>query len=143
MTNSYKIINLNFGFTVKFKLVSLLKKIKKMGIVKEFKEFAMQGNVIDLAVGIIIGAEFGKIVNSLVNDVLMPPLGKIMGGVNFTDLNISLDGNAYKTLAAAKEAGAPVIGYGSFLQASLNFVIVAFCIFIMIKAVNRMKKKQA
>ncbi len=114
-----------------------------MGIVKEFKEFAMQGNVIDLAVGIIIGAEFGKIVNSLVNDVLMPPLGKIMGGVNFTDLNISLDGNAYKTLAAAKEAGAPVIGYGSFLQASLNFVIVAFCIFIMIKAVNKMKKKEA
>lgn len=114
-----------------------------MGVVKEFKEFAMQGNVIDLAVGIIIGAEFGKIVNSLVNDVIMPPIGKLMGGVNFTDLNISLDGTAYKTLAAAKEAGAPVIGYGSFLQATLNFIIVAFCIFIMIKAVNKMKKKEA
>lgn len=113
-----------------------------MGIVKEFKEFAMQGNVIDLAVGIIIGAEFGKIVNSLVNDVLMPPIGKLMGG-NFTDLNISLDGNTYKTLAAAKEASAPVIGYGSFLQATINFIIVAFCIFIMVKAVNKMKKKTA
>lgn len=114
-----------------------------MGVIKEFKEFAMQGNVIDLAVGIIIGAEFGKIVNSLVNDVIMPPIGKLMGGVNFTDLNISLDGTAYKTLALAKEAGAPVIRYGSFLQAVLNFVIVAFCIFIMIKAVNKMKKKEA
>ena len=113
-----------------------------MGVIKEFKEFAMQGNVIDLAVGIIIGAEFGKIVNSLVNDVLMPPLGKLMGGVNITDLNISLDGTTYKTLAAAKEAGAPVLGYGSFAQAVLNFVIVAICIFIMIKAVNKMKKKE-
>lgn len=111
-----------------------------MGVIKEFKEFAMQGNVIDLAVGIIIGAEFGKIVNSLVNDVLMPPIGKLMGK-SFTDLNLSLDGNVYQTLAEAKEAGAPVIGYGSFLQATINFIIVAFCIFIMVKAVNKMKKK--
>lgn len=114
-----------------------------MGIVKEFKQFAMQGNVLDLAVGIIIGAEFGKIVNSLVNDVLMPPLGKLIGGVNFTDLSISLDGNTYKTLEEAKAAGAPVIGYGSFIQASINFVIVAFCIFILIKAVNKLNRKEA
>ena len=114
-----------------------------MGIVKEFKEFAYQGNVIDLAVGIIIGAEFGKIVNSLVNDVMMPPLGKLMGGVNFTDLNWSLDGNVYKTLAAAKEAGAPVIGYGSFIQASINFIVIIFCVFILVKAINNMKNKPA
>ena len=114
-----------------------------MGIIKEFKTFAMQGNVIDLAVGIIIGAEFGKIVNSLVNDVLMPPIGKLMGGVNFTDLNFSLDGKTYQTLEAAKTAGAPVIGYGSFIQSVINFIIVAFCIFIMIKAVNKMKTKEA
>ena len=93
-----------------------------------------------MAVGIIIGAEFGKIVNSLVNDVLMPPIGKLMQS-NFTDLNWSLDGNVYKTLAAAKEAGAPVIGYGSFLQSLINFAIVAFCIFMMVKVVNKMKKK--
>lgn len=114
-----------------------------MGIVKEFKEFAMQGNVLDLAVGIIIGAEFGKIVNSLVNDVLMPPLGKLIGGVNFTDLNISLDGNVYKTLEEAKSAGAPVLGYGSFIQSVINFLIVAFCIFILIKAVNKFNRKTA
>ncbi|MCC6722714.1 MAG: large-conductance mechanosensitive channel protein MscL [Bacteroidia bacterium] len=114
-----------------------------MGIIKEFKEFAMQGNVLDLAVGIIIGAEFGKIVNSLVNDVLMPPIGKLLGGVNFTDLNLSLDGNVYKTLEEAKAAGAPVIGYGSFVQSTINFIIVAFCIFILIKAVNKMNRKPA
>jgi large conductance mechanosensitive channel len=113
-----------------------------MGIIKEFKAFAMQGNVIDLAVGIIIGAEFGKIVNSLVNDVLMPPLGKVMGG-NFTDLNFSLDGNVYKTLAEAKEASAPVIGYGSFIQATINFIVIAACIFLIVKAVNKMKKNEA
>lgn len=114
-----------------------------MGIIKEFKEFAMQGNVIDLAVGIIIGAEFGKIVNSLVNDVIMPPIGKLLGGVNFTDLNLSLDGTVYKTLEEARTAGAPVIGYGSFLQSVFNFIIIAFCIFIMIKAVNKMKAKES
>ncbi len=114
-----------------------------MSVVKEFKEFAMQGNVIDLAVGIIIGAEFGKIVNSLVNDVLMPPIGKLMGGVNFTDLNFSLDGNVYKTLAAAQEAGAPVIGYGAFIQACINFIVVAICIFMLVKTVNKLKNKQA
>lgn len=114
-----------------------------MGIIKEFKAFAMQGNVIDLAVGIIIGAEFGKIVNSLVNDIIMPPFGKLLGGVNFTDLNFSLDGNVYKTLEEASKAGAPVIGYGSFLQSVINFIIIAFCIFILVKAVNKMKTKPA
>lgn len=112
-----------------------------MGIIKEFKAFAMQGNVIDLAVGIIIGAEFGKIVNSLVNDVIMPPFGKLLGGVNFTDLNFSLDGTVYKTLEEARKAGAPVIGYGSFLQSVINFMVIAFCIFILVKAVNNMKSK--
>ena len=110
-----------------------------MGIIKEFKTFAMQGNVLDLAVGIIIGAEFGKIVNSLVNDMIMPPIGKLAGGVNFTDLNFSLDGKIYKTLAEAKEAAAPVIGYGSFIQSVINFLIIAFCVFILVKAVNKMK----
>lgn len=114
-----------------------------MGILKEFKEFASQGNVIDLAVGVIIGAEFGKIVNSLVNDVIMPPIGKLLGGVNFTDLNVSLDGNVYKTLEEAQKAGAPVIGYGSFIQSVINFTIIAFCIFILVKAVNKMNKKPA
>ena len=114
-----------------------------MGIVKEFKEFAIQGNVIDLAVGIIIGAEFGKIINSLVNDMIMPPIGKLLGGVNFTDLNWSLDGNVYKTLAEAKAASAPVIGYGSFIQATINFIVVIFCVFLIVKAVNKMRKKPA
>ncbi|MCB9252676.1 MAG: large conductance mechanosensitive channel protein MscL [Flavobacteriales bacterium] len=111
-------------------------------MLKEFKEFAVQGNVIDLAVGIIIGAEFGKIVNSMVNDILMPPIGKIMGGVSFVDLNLSLDGNVYKTLAEAKEAAAPVIAYGSFIQSVINFIVVALCIFFVVKGVNKMKKKE-
>jgi len=111
-----------------------------MGILKEFKAFAMHGNVIDLAVGIIIGAEFGKIISSLVDDVLMPPLGSLIGS-RFTDLNLALDGNVYKTLAAAKEAGAPVIGYGSFIQAVLNFTIIIFCVFLMVKVVNKLNKK--
>lgn len=113
-----------------------------MGIIKEFKTFAMQGNVIDLAVGIIIGAEFGKIVNSMVNDILMPPIGKLMGS-SFTDLNYSLDGIVYKTLQEAKDAGAPVIGYGSFIQSVINFLVVAFCIFIVVKGVNKMKTNKA
>jgi len=112
-----------------------------MGIIKEFKQFALQGNVIDLAVGIIIGAEFGKIVNSMVNDIIMPPISKLMGGINFSDLNISFNGVCYKTLEEAKTAGAPVLAYGSFIQAVINFVIVAFCIFLMIKAVNKSKNK--
>ena len=114
-----------------------------MGMLKEFKEFAMRGNVVDLAVGIIIGAAFGKIVSSLVGDIIMPPIGKMMGGVNFTDLFISLDPEktaGISSLAQAKEAGAAVIAYGAFISTVIDFVIVAFCIFLLVKAMNRMKK---
>jgi large conductance mechanosensitive channel len=113
-----------------------------MSIIKEFKKFATKGNVVDMAVGIIIGAAFGKIVSSLVNDVLMPPIGKLIGNVNFTDLYVTLDGKAYETLAAAKAAGAPILSYGNFLQTVFDFIIVAFAIFMMIKAMNRLKKKE-
>lgn len=113
-----------------------------MGMVKEFKEFAMRGNVVDMAVGIIIGGAFGKIVSSLVQDVIMPPIGMLTGGVNFSQLYINLSGTAYDTLAQAVEAGAPVIKYGVFLQTIIDFVIIAFAIFMMIKALNSMKKKQ-
>jgi large conductance mechanosensitive channel len=116
-----------------------------MGMIKEFKEFAMRGNVIDLAVGIIIGAAFGGIVSSLVSDVITPPIGKLMGNVNFSDLFISLDPDKTKditSLAQAKEAGAAVIAYGSFINTVINFVIVAFCVFLLVKAMNRMKTPQ-
>jgi large conductance mechanosensitive channel len=112
-----------------------------MGMVKEFKEFAMRGNVVDMAVGIIIGGAFGKIVTSMVNDVIMPPIGKAMGGVNFVDKFINLSSGDYKSLAAAKAAGAAVIAYGSFINVVIDFVIVAFCIFLMIKAMNTMKHR--
>lgn len=115
---------------------------KEMGFVKEFKEFAIKGNVIDLAVGVIIGAAFGKIVNSLVNDVVMPPIGKLLGGVNFNDLLFSLDGKDYESIAKAKQAGAPVIAYGSFIQTVLEFFIIAFAVFLMIKVINRLKRKE-
>jgi large conductance mechanosensitive channel len=114
-----------------------------MGMIKEFKEFAMRGNVVDLAVGIIIGGAFGKIVSSLVSDVLMPPIGKLMGGVNFSDLFISLDPEktaGISSLAKAKEAGAAVIAYGSCINTVIDFIIVAFCIFLLVKAMNKMKK---
>lgn len=117
-----------------------------MGMIKEFKEFAMRGNVVDMAVGIIIGGAFGKIVSSLVNDVIMPPIGKLMGGVNFADLFISLDRSktaGITSLAQAKEAGAAVIAYGQFINVVIDFIIVAFCIFMMIKAMNSLRKKEA
>jgi large conductance mechanosensitive channel len=112
-------------------------------MLKEFREFAMRGNVVDMAVGIIIGAAFGKIVTSLVNDVVMPPIGLLMGKVNFSNLFINISGQDYATLAAATEAGAPVIKYGLFINTVLDFVIVAFAIFMVIRAMNRMKKQQA
>ncbi|HUK81435.1 MAG TPA: large conductance mechanosensitive channel protein MscL [Verrucomicrobiae bacterium] len=112
-----------------------------MGMVKEFKEFAMRGNVIDMAVGIIIGGAFGKIVSSMVNDVLMPPIGKVLGGVNFADKFINLSSGEYKSLADAKAAGAAVIAYGSFINVVIDFVIVAFCIFLLVKAMNTMKRR--
>ena len=115
-------------------------------MLKEFRDFAMKGNVVDMAVGIIIGAAFGKIVSSVVTDVIMPPIGKLMGNVNFSDLFISLDTaktQGITSLAKAKEAGAAVIAYGSFINTVIDFIIVAFCIFIIIKAMNTLKKKPA
>ena len=112
------------------------------GFVKEFKEFAMRGNVLDMAVGIVIGAAFTAIVNSLVKDVIMPPIGLLTGGLDFSNLFISLTGEHFDSLAAATEAGAPVLRYGVFINAVINFIIVAFAIFILIKQVNRFKKKE-
>ena len=115
-------------------------------MLKEFKEFAMRGNVIDMAVGIVIGGAFGKIVSSLVNDVLMPPIGLLMGGVDFKDLFMTLkDGTTagpYATLADAQAAGAVTVNLGIFINAIITFIIVAFAIFMVIKAINRMKREQ-
>ena len=114
-----------------------------MGFIKEFKEFAMKGNVMDMAVGVIIGGAFGKIVTSLVGDVLMPVISLATGGIDFTNLFVNLsDDVKYKTLAEAQEAGASVFAYGQFIQNILDFIIIAFCIFLMIKAMNKMKKKE-
>jgi large conductance mechanosensitive channel len=112
------------------------------GLLQEFKEFAMRGNVIDLAVGIVIGVAFGAIVNSLVNDIIMPPVGLIMGNVDFSDLFINLSGQEYASLAAAREAGAPVIAYGAFINAVINFVMVALAIFLVVKGMNRLRRAQ-
>lgn len=114
-----------------------------MGFISEFKEFAMKGNVMDMAVGVIIGGAFGKIVSSLVDDVLMPLIGKATGGVSFTDLFVNLGEGEYNTLAAAKEAGASVLAYGQFIQNIVDFLIVAFCIFLMLKGINKLNRKKA
>jgi large conductance mechanosensitive channel len=106
-------------------------------VLKEFKEFAMRGNVLDMAVGIIIGAAFGKIVQSFVDDILMPPLGLLFGKVDFSNLFLSLTGKAFDTVAAAKAAGAPTLNYGMFLNQVTTFVIVAFAVFLLIRGVNR------
>jgi len=111
-----------------------------MRIIKEFKEFALRGSVVDMAVGIIIGGAFGKIVSSMVGDILMPPIGRLVGGVNFADKFVCLSNGSYPSLAAAKAAGAPVIAYGAFITSVIDFVIVAFCIFVLIKAMNALKK---
>jgi large conductance mechanosensitive channel len=108
---------------------------------KEFKEFAMRGNVIDLAVGVIIGAAFGKIISSLVDDIIMPPIGKLLAHANFTDFFISLNGIHYESLDAAKKAGAPTINYGLFVNTVINFLIVAFCVFLLVQQINRLAKK--
>jgi len=112
-------------------------------MLKEFREFVAKGNVIDLAVGIIIGIAFGAIVTSLVNDIIMPPIGLLLGKINFSDLFINLSGTAYPSLKAAKDAGAATINYGVFLNAVINFIIVAFVVFLLVKQVNRMKKEPA
>lgn len=110
-------------------------------MLKEFKDFAMRGNVLDMAVGVVVGAAFGKIVSSFVADVLMPPIGLLLGKVDFSDLFISLSGTSYPSLAAAKEAGAPTLNYGLFLNTVIDFVIVAFAIFLLIRQVNRFVRK--
>lgn len=110
-------------------------------MLKEFKEFAMKGNVLDMAIGVIMGGAFGKIVSSMVSDVLMPPIGLLMNNVDFSSLFVNLGKQDYPSLAAAKAAGAPTINYGVFLQTVLDFVIVAFVIFMVVKQINRLKKE--
>ncbi len=109
-------------------------------MLKEFREFAVKGNVLDMAVGIIIGAAFGKIVNSLVEDVIMPPIGLLLGKVDFSSLFVSLNGQSYESIAAAKQAGAPTLNYGLFLNNILSFIIVAFAVFLLVKTVNRLRR---
>ena len=112
-------------------------------MLKEFKEFAMRGNVMDMAVGVIIGAAFGKIVASLVEDVMMPPLGQLLGKVDFTNFFISLDGKSYASLSDAKAAHVATLNYGIFLNNVINFLIVAFAVFLVVQQVNRWTKKPA
>ena len=114
-----------------------------MSLAKEFRDFVSRGNVVDLAVGVIIGASFGKIVTSLVSDVIMPPIGLLMGQVDFSGLFINLSSKSYETLAAAKAAGAPTINYGLFINNVIDFSIVSFVIFMLIKQINRFTKKPA
>lgn len=109
-------------------------------MLKEFKEFIMRGNVMDLAVGVIIGGAFGKIVSSLVTDVIMPPIGLLLHGVDFSNLFISLNGQVYATLAEAQQAGAPTLNYGSFINNVIDFLIVALVIFFMVRAINQLYK---
>ncbi len=111
-------------------------------MLQEFKDFAMRGNVVDMAVGIVIGGAFGKIVSSFVNDIIMPPIGKLMGGVDFGRLFINLGEGDFASLAAAEEAGAPVIKYGLFINNVLDFLIVALAIFLVVRAMNKLKKQE-
>lgn len=112
-------------------------------MIKEFKEFAMRGNVLDMAVGIIIGAAFGQIVNSFVQDILMPPIGRLLGHVDFSNLFVSLTDTHYDTIAAAKVAGAATLNYGVFINTVINFLIVAFAVFLLVRQVNRFAPKPA
>ena len=111
-------------------------------MLKEFKEFIMRGNVAELAVGVIIGAAFGKIVSSFVSDVLMPPIGLLLGSADFGNLFINLSHTHYPTVAAAKAAGAPTVNYGTFLQAIVDFLIVAFALFLVVRSMNRMRRAE-
>jgi large conductance mechanosensitive channel len=110
---------------------------------KEFKEFAMRGNVVDMAVGIVIGAAFGRIITSLVSDIVMPPIGLLLGKVDFSSLFLNLSGKSYATLADAKAAGAATINYGTFLNTMIDFAIVAFVIFLAVRQINRLKKPES
>ena len=115
---------------------------RRKDMFKEFKEFAMRGNVMDMAIGIIIGAAFGKIVTSLVSDIIMPPIGLVLGHVDFSSLFLNLSGTHYDTLADAKKAGAAVITYGAFINTVIDFLIVAFVVFILVKQMNRLMKPE-
>src|SRR4030042_5623774 len=117
--------------------------MEENAMIKEFKEFAFKGNMIDLAFAVIIGGAFGKIITSLVNDVIMPLIGQLLGNVNFTDLFISLNGTKYASLADAQAAGAATVNYGVFINTILDFVIIAFVIYLLIKQINRSKKAAA
>lgn len=114
-----------------------------MSIYSEFKEFAVKGNVMDLAIGVVIGAAFQKIVNSLVNDIIMPPIGALMGAVNFADLFVNLSGTEVASLADAKAKGVPVFAYGAFINVVLEFFIVAWALFFLVKLMNRLRRQQA
>jgi len=111
-------------------------------MIKEFREFALRGNLVDMAVGIIIGAAFGKIVSSLVNDVVMPPIGKLVGNIDFTNLFVNMSGKAYGSLAEAQAAGAPTINYGLFINNIFDFLIVAVVLFFLIRGINRLKREE-
>lgn len=113
-----------------------------MGWTKEFRDFALKGNMIDMAVGVIIGAAFAKVVDSLVKDIVMPPIGMLLGGVDFRQLYVSLNGVAYENLAAAEKAGAPLLKYGAFISALTDFTIIALAIFFAIGIVNRLRARQ-
>lgn len=111
-------------------------------MLKEFREFAMRGSVVDLAIGVILGAAFGGIVNSFVNDILMPPIGLLLGNVDFSNLFITLKGPATDTLAAAKDAGAVTLNYGVFINTVINFLIITFVIFLLVKQINQLQRKE-
>ena len=111
-------------------------------MLKEFRDFAMRGNVVDLAIAVVLGGAFGKIIASLVNDILMPLIGLFLGGLSFSGLFIALDGGTYETLEAAKAAGAATLTYGAFIQAIVDFLIIAFVIFLIVRSMNRMKKQE-
>jgi large conductance mechanosensitive channel len=112
-------------------------------MLKEFREFAMKGSVVDLAVGVVIGAAFGKIVDSLVKDILMPPIGKLLGGVDFSSLFLVLGSGSYPSLKAAQDAGAATLNYGLFINAVINFLIIAFALFVVIKGINQLRRQEA
>lgn len=113
-----------------------------MGMIQEFKEFAVKGNALDLAVGVVLGTAFGRIVTSLVDDILMPPIGLALGGVDFSDLFVNLGDGSYQSLAEAKAAGAPTLNYGNFLQGMIDFLLVAFALFLIIRVLNRLRRQK-
>jgi len=113
-----------------------------MGIIREFKQFAIKGNAIDLAIGIIIGVAFGKVVSSIVNDIIMPPISILLGKVDFSGMFLDLSGKGYATLAEARAAGTPVLAFGAFINTIIEFVIIAFVIFLIVKQMNKMKRKE-